>query len=347
MDTVLTVIFYAIIMALVFGVLIFVHEFGHFITARRCGVTIKEFAVGMGPTLFSWKSKKYDTKYALRLLPIGGFVSMEGEDEESEDENAFCKKSVPKRMLVVVAGALMNFLLGFLLMLAVVLFQGPIYTTTVSGFGADAVSDVQLQVGDEILEVDGTSVHSYNEVVYEIANKGYQPIDILVERNGEEKILENVSFKTTESDGATFGVVDFRTFEESRSFGSVMKQTFFRSVSTVKMVYDSLIGLVTGRFGIEAVSGPVGVAQVVGDAAQTSYISLIYIISVLSINLGVVNLLPFPALDGGRFLFLGIEGVIKRPINRKVESFVNFIGIIILFGFMIFISFKDVFKLIL
>ena len=125
-----------------------------------------------------------------------------------------------------------------------------------------------------------------------------------------------------------------------------MEQTFFRSVSTVKMVYDSLVGLVTGRFGVEAVSGPVGVAQVVGDAAQMGVLSFIYIVSVLSINLGVINLLPFPALDGGRFLLLAIEGIRRKPLNRNVEGYINFIGIVILFAFMIFISFKDVIKLI-
>ena len=125
-----------------------------------------------------------------------------------------------------------------------------------------------------------------------------------------------------------------------------MEQTFFRSVSTVKMVYDSLVGLVTGRFGVEAVSGPVGVAQVVGDAAQMGVLSFIYIVSVLSINLGVITLLPFPALDGGRFLLLAIEGIRRKPLNRNVEGYINFIGIVILFAFMIFISFKDVIKLI-
>lgn len=347
MGTVLTVVFYGIIMILVFGVLIFIHEFGHFFTARRCGVAIKEFAVGMGPTLFSWKSKKYDTRYALRAFPIGGFVSMVGEDEESDDENAFCKKSVPKRMIIVIAGAVMNLLLGFLLMLAVVLFQGQIGSTTVAGFSDEAISNIQLQVGDEILEVDGTAVHSGNELVYEISNKGYKPIDLLVERDGVEKTLEDVKFNTTTSEGIEFGVVDFMVYEQEKTVFSVIKQTFFRSVSTVKMVYDSLIGLVTGRFGVEAVSGPIGVAQVVGDAAKNNYLSFIYIVSVLSINLGVVNLLPFPALDGGRFVFLAIEGVRRKPLNRNVEAYINFIGIIILFAFMIFISFKDVIKLIL
>jgi regulator of sigma E protease len=271
---------------------------------------------------------------------------MVGEDEESDEENAFCKKKVWKRMTIVVAGAVMNLLLGFLLMLAVVLFQGPIGSTTVAGFNNDAVSNAQLQVNDEILEVGGTKVHSSNELAYEISNKGYQPVDILVERNGEEKLLKGVNFKTDVSDGAKFGVIDFKVYQEERTFLSIMEQTFFRSVSTVKMVYDSLTGLVTGRFGVEAVSGPVGVAQVVGDAAQMGILSFIYIVSVLSINLGVINLLPFPALDGGRFLLLAIEGIRRKPLNRNVEGYINFIGIVILFAFMIFISFKDVIKLI-
>ena len=309
MGTVLTVIFYALIMVLVFGVLIFIHEFGHFFTARRCGVAVKEFAIGMGPKIFSWKSKKYDTQYALRAFPIGGFVSMVGEDEASEDENAFCNKSVWKRMLIIIAGAAMNLLLGFVLMMTVVLLQGPIGSTTVAEFNENATSSSQLQVGDEIISVDGTKVHSGNEVMYEIMNKGYEPIDISVKRNGEKITLNNVVFTTFEEEGVLFGEMDFKVFQEERSFQNIIKQTFFRSVSSVKMVYDSLIGLISGRFGMDAVSGPIGVAEVVGSAAQTGVVSFIYIVSILTINLGVMNLIPFPALDGGRFVLLAIEGI--------------------------------------
>ena len=320
-------------MIVVFGVMIFIHEFGHFFTARRCGVAIKEFAIGMGPKLFSWKSKKYDTKYAIRLFPIGGFVSMVGEDEESDDKSAFCNKSVWKRMLIVVAGAVMNLLLGFLLMMVVVIMQGSIGSTTVAEFDANAVSNAQIQVGDKIISVDGTRVHSGNEVMYEIMNKGYEPIDIVVKRNGEKIKLSNVTFNTIEEEGIRFGEMDFKVLAESRSFFNLMKQKVFRSASSVKMVYDSLIGLVSGRFGMNAVSGPVGVAEVVGNAAKTDYLSFIYIVSILTTNLGVINLIPFPALDGGRFLML-------------VEAYINFVGIMILFAFMIFISFKDIIKLI-
>ena len=140
--------------------------------------------------------------------------------------------------------------------------------------------------------------------------------------------------------------MDFKVLQEQRSFGNLMKQSFTRSVSTVKMVIDSLVGLINGRFGMDAVSGPIGVAEVVGEAAKTDGFTFIYIVTILTINLGVFNLIPFPALDGGRFLFLIIEGIRKKPINKNVEAYINFAGIIILFAFMIFVSFKDVMKLI-
>lgn len=346
MGNFLTIAFYLLVMVFVFGILIFIHELGHFLTARACGVSIKEFAVGMGPTLFSWKSKKYGTKYGLRALPIGGFVSMVGEDEASDDEGAFCNKKIWQRMLITIAGPMMNLVLGFILMTSLVLIQGPIGSTTVAEFDQNAVSNAQIEVGDVILEVDGTKVYSGNEVLYEITNKGFEPIDILVERDGEEILLKDVPFATSVEEGVTFGTMDFKVLAEERSFGNLMKQSFTRSVSTVKMVVDSLIGLINGRFGLDAVSGPIGVAEVVGEAAKTDGITFLYIVTILTINLGVFNLIPFPALDGGRFLFLIIEGIRRKPINKNVEAYINFAGIILLFAFMIFVSFKDVMKLI-
>ena len=339
------IFFYILIMILVFGILIFIHEFGHFITARLCGVTVKEFAVGMGPTIFSWNSKKHGTKYGLRLLPIGGFVSMVGEDEESDDSSAFCNKPVWKRMVIVIAGATMNLLLGFLLMTVIVFSQGNLASTTIAEFAEGATSNAQLQVGDEVIRVDGTRVHTGNELVYEIMNQGYEPIDLEVIRDGQKLVLTDVTFPSMEDSGATFGNYDFFVLAEETNLPNLLKHSFYRSVSTVKMVYDSLIGLLTGRFGMEAVSGPVGVTKVVGDAAKTGVVNLLYIVSVLSINLGVFNLIPFPALDGGRFLFLIIEGIRRKPINRNVESYINFAGIVILFAFMILVTVKDIFKL--
>lgn len=333
-------------MVLFFGVLIFVHEFGHFITARMCKIGVKEFAVGMGPRLIKWRSKKYDTQYALRLLPIGGFVSMVGEDEESDAENAFCNKRIPQRMLVVIAGALMNLLLGFLLMTILVFSQGPLASNRIAKFEDNALSAEKLCVGDEIVKIGNTGIHTGDELVYEIMNQGYEPVDITVKRNGEKIKIEDVSFGTFTESGAVFGDYDFQVYQEQRNFGTIMKFSFYKSVSTVKMVYDSIIGLFSGRYGIEAVSGPVGAVEIVGTAAKLGVHSLLYMVAVFSINLGVFNMIPFPALDGGRFLFLVIEGIRRKPVNRNVEAYINFVGIMILFAFMIFITCKDVLKLI-
>lgn len=342
---------YFLIILLVFGVLIFIHELGHFLTARACGVTVKEFAIGMGPKIFSWNSKKYGTKYALRLLPIGGFVSMENEDGLDEavppdDEGAFCNKSVPKRMLITVAGAAMNLFLGFIIMMVIVFATKNLYSTTIAKFADDAVSSERLMVDDEILKVGNTRVHTWNELVYEIMNKGYEPVDITLRRNGEKIVVEDVEFFTFDESGATFGNIDFIPYAEEVSFGSLVKHSWYRSLSTVKMVLDSVKGLLTGRFGMDAVSGPVGVVGVVQEASKQGFMNFLYIVAVLTINLGVFNLIPFPALDGGRFVFLAAEGIMGRPIDRRIESYVNFVGIIILFAFMIVVCFKDIMKLI-
>ena len=355
---------YLMLVILVFGVLVFIHEFGHFITARLCGVAVKEFAVGMGPKIVSWTSKKYGTRYALRLLPFGGFVSMEGEDEESDSQNAFCNKSIWKRILIILAGPLMNLILGFTLMTLLVFLQGTPVSTVIAEFQEGAISNEQLQVGDEVLSVDGTRVHTGDEMVYEIMNQGYEPIDLVVRRNGQRITLTDVVFPTEvdEASGVVFGMYDFIPYADQTNLPNLCKHAFWRSVSTVKMVYDSLFGLISGRYGMDAISGPVGVAEVVGNAAQVGFNSFLYIVIVLSTNLGVFNLIPFPALDGGRCLFLALEGgygvLFRRRIRRDpeandrfmrrlrvVESYINFVGLILLFGLMIYVTVKDVLNL--
>ena len=342
----ITSLLYILIAIFFFGMLIFMHEGGHFLSARLCGVDVKEFAIGMGPKLISKTSKKTKTRYALRLLPIGGFVSMDGEDEESENPNAFCNKSIPKRMLIVIAGAVINILFGFLIMFVLVFSQKTLVSNVIGEFDANAMSNSKLMVNDIVLEVDGTRVHTGNEVVYEIMNKGDEPVEMLVIRNGEKITVEDVVFPNTVERGVAIGKCDFKLYRDEASFGNYIKHAFWRSMSTVKMVYDSLFNLISGKYGIEAVSGPVGVTEVVGEAAKSSLPTLLYVMSVISINLGIFNLLPFPALDGGRFVFLGIEALRGKPINKKIEEYVNFVGIMILFGFMLLVTFKDVFNII-
>lgn len=333
---------------LCFSVLILVHEGGHFFFARRFGVPVKEFSVGMGPKLVSFHSKKYETVYAIRALPIGGFVSMVGEDEDSADANAFCRKPVWQRMCITVAGAVTNIVIGFLAMFILLLSSNQtLLSTKVAEFREGATS-VQsgLQVDDTILAVNGDRVHTGYELVYAITHDGYEPVDLLIERDGVEILLEDVVFPTTVEDGLVFGEYDFLPYGyRDKPLGRLLTHTFWRSTMAVEMVWDSIVDLFSGRYGMEQVSGPIGATQQIGEAAKAGSFSLIYMISIISINLGIMNLLPFPALDGGRLLFQCIELIRRKPMKMEVEAYINFAGLVVLLGFMLYISFKDVMNL--
>lgn len=310
--------------------------------------TIKEFAIGMGPKLWSRRSRKSGIIYSVRALPIGGFVSMAGEDEESEDENALNKKPVWQRMVITAAGAVMNLLIGFILMLIVVLCTQNIGGTTVLRFTEDNALSEQsgLQIGDEVIKVDGARVHIASELAYEIMRNGTEPIDLTVRRNGETLVLTDVRFPTIVSDGIEFGMTDFYVLAEVKTVGTVLEQTFFRSISTVKMIWQSLIDLITGRYGLEQMSGPVGVTSAVSEAAKSGFTDYLYLVVVITMNLGIFNLLPLPALDGGRLLFQIVELVRRKPINPELEGYVHFVGIVLLMILMVIITFEDVIKLI-
>lgn len=339
---------YILLAVLVFGILIFIHELGHYICARLCGVGINEFAIGMGPRLFGWTSKKTGIQYAVRLLPIGGYVSMVGEDEESDRNDAFGNRPVWKRILIVIAGPVMNLLLGFLAMLVLVTSSGALYGTEIvyPDNGKVQISDAAgLDNGDVILKIGGIGVHTRNELVYEILRQGTEAIDVTVRRGGEKLVVEDVIFPTIEESGVVFGGVDFYGNEESVTFGNVIKHTFFRSISTVKMIVDSFVDLVTGRYGMESMSGPVGITQTIGESAANGFSSFLYIFVVITINLGVFNLFPVPALDGGRLLFLVIEAIIRKPINKNIEGIIHFVGLVLMLGLIAVVTFNDIVKL--
>ena len=327
--------------------LILVHELGHYTAARIFKVPIKEFALGMGPKLFSFKSKKYpDTVYSLRAFPIGGYVSMVGEDATSDDPNGFSNKPVWQRMIITAAGALMNIVTGFVLMLIVVLLTAKLGGTTIAGFAEEAKTpDFGLCVGDEIVRVDGVPVYVAGDLSYEIMRSGAEPVDITVKRNGEKIELENVEFYTYTEQGIKFGVPDFSVAQENKNLPNVIKHTFARSTSAVKMIWDSLIDLVGGKYSVEHVSGPVGVTSAVGEAAKSGASQVLFLAVVIAMNLGVFNLLPFPALDGGRLLFQLIELVRGKPVKPEVEGYIHFGGIVLLMTFMLVITFKDIINL--
>lgn len=343
---------YIILAIFVFGILIFIHELGHFLVARLCKVDIKEFAIGMGPKLFGFKSKKYETQYTetqytVRLLPLGGYVSMVGEDEESDSENAFNKKTVWQRLSIVIAGPLMNLLLGFIVMTVMVSSYGNLYSTTVNYREGDTVisEDFGLQEGDKITRVGNVRVHTWSEVTYEIMRQGIEPIDITVVRNGEKKVVEDVVFPTMEVEGVLLGSVDFIPTAEEKTVSSVIKHSVYRSLSTVKMVIDSFIDLLSGRYGLNAVSGPVGITQTIGDYAAMGLYYFLSIFVIITINLGVFNLFPIPALDGGRLIFLLLEAIIGRPLNPKIEGYIHFAGLVLMLLLVLVVTFNDILRL--
>lgn len=336
-----------------FGFLIFIHEGGHFLFARLFGVTVNEFAIGMGPKILSRKSKKSGITYSLRLLPFGGFVAMAGEDDESEDENAFYKKAVWKRIIITAAGAAVNILMGVIVMTALVFAADNIGSTTVGEFityeNANISSEEQgLMLDDRITHINKTRVFTANDLHYELTRQGIRPVDITVVRDGKKVTIEDVTFPQTEESGAVFGLRDFKVYAEQKTFGNCLKHAGVRSFSTIKMVYDSLYDLITGRYSVESVSGPIGVTEVLSntlseaESKKQAVTDFIYLVGFLSINLGVMNLLPFPALDGGRIVFQLFELIFRKPVPVKVEGFVNFLGFAVLMLLIVIVTCKDV-----
>ena len=339
------IVLYIFIAILVFGFLILVHELGHFLFAKLFKVTINEFSIGMGPKLFSKKGKD-GVDYSLRMLPIGGFVAMVGEDEESDDPNAFNKKPAWQRFIIVAAGAITNLLVGIIIMTILTIFTPRFGGTTVAEFLPNSLSNQSgLMKGDEIIEIDGYNVHTASDLSYEIMRNGYKPVQVTVIRNGNEITLDGVKFPQMSAEGIAFGAMDFKIYEDPKSFGVVCKNAFYSCTSTVKMIWDSLFDLITGRYGIEAVSGPIGVTGAITDAAQTSAYSLFYLVVVISMNLGIFNLLPIPALDGGTLLFTLIEMIFKKKLPQKVEAAIKFTGFALLMLLVLVVSVIDIFGL--
>lgn len=338
---------YILLAILAFGFLIFIHELGHFITAKMCGVRVNEFALGMGPALFRFT--KGETVYALRILPIGGFCAMEGEDRESSDPKAFGSKNVWKRILIVVAGSVMNLLAGVLLL---AIFLAPTerwVTPTVAEVVPEIMGESGILPGDTFVSIDGYRIYLANDIVTALQIGTDAPYyDVKVKRGNETVLLEKVKFElhAYERDGKTvenYGVL-FAT-EESTFFGKA-KLIFQNAYNLVRMVKLGLVQLLTGQAGMKDMAGPIGIGKIMVETAQVSLLSLLFLVAFISINLGIMNLLPIPALDGGRLLFLLLELIRGKPISAKYEGYVHAAGMILLMGFMLFVAFQDVWKLI-
>ena len=335
MSTVVQGILLAVIGVLLFGLIIFIHEFGHFFTAKLSHVCVNEFSIGMGPRLFSFT--RGETQYSLRLLPIGGYCAMEGEDEKSDDPRAFGNRPVWQRMIVVAAGGIMNILFAVLLMMVIC-----------------------GQVGDVITSIDGYTVRTGQDLSFALSmaaldsTDGTAALDLTVKRGEETVTFNDMTINTTSADGKQYrAVLDFYVLGEERTPWTLIKNAFADMYSTVRMIFNSLIGIVTGRFGFSGLAGPVGTAQAVTQAASAglkqsfsaAVNNIVYIMLVISVNLGIVNLLPLPALDGGRLVFLIIEAIFRRPVPAKYERWVHAGGFALLICLVLAVTFQDIMRI--
>lgn len=347
-----------IIALLVFGFLIFIHEFGHYITARIFKVTINEFSIGMGPALVTYESKKTKIKYKIAMFPIGGYVAMAGESEESDDPNSFDKKPAWQRFIITAAGAFVNILAGFLAMLLLVgiinigstkvgVFRGEEELREMGVTDTSVSSEGKLMLEDVITHVNGKRVLLADELSYEIMRQGNEPVTLTVMRNGEEIVLNDVVFPKIEDAGQVFGAMDFRVYRLEKSFGNFFSIAVRKSVLIMRMCWESIIDLLTGRYTLAAVSGPVGISGAIGNAARDGFASLLNITILISMNLGFMNLLPIPALDGGRLLTLLIEMITRKKLPTKVEGIINAVGLILLLALSFVIMIKDIVGLII
>jgi regulator of sigma E protease len=332
--------------------MIFIHEFGHFFTAKMCGVRINEFAIGMGPTLFH--TQKGDTKYSLRLLPIGGFCAMEGEDENSDDTHAFNKKPVWQKMLIVVMGAVMNIVLGLVLMMILLGQQSAFNSTTIAAFTKNsAFQAAGMRIGDKFVSVDHYHISGDKDLSFALATANPSSVDIAVKRDNKTLTFNDVKLHSQTVSGKKYVSLDFYVAPIHKNFGTLIAKSCQDTVSVVRLVWYSLISMLSGKYSLNDMAGPVGAADVIGQAVtaglKQNFLAglnnVIYIMTMFTVNLGVFNLIPFPALDGGKFFLFIIEAIRRKPINEKYVGIVDTVGFVLLMGFMLIVTYSDILRI--
>ena len=334
---------YPILIAILFfELIILVHEGGHFFAAKMMKIKVNEFSIGMGPKLFQFQ--KGDTKFTLRLILFGGYCAMEGEDSESDDKNSFDNKKVIQRVFVVVAGAVMNLILGVLIILGMVCSQELVGTPVVADFDKDAVSNAYLEQNDRILAIDGMRVYTTTDITTGFSRSADGEVEFLIKRDGKTKTV-NAKFNTQKIDGKNYIDMDFYLYGVEKTVPNVLRETGRQFMSFCRMIFLSLHDLITGKYGLSDMSGPVGAVSVVSGAVKMSLTSTFRIMALLTINIGLFNLFPFPALDGWKLFILLYEGIFKKKLPQKFEWMINAIGLVVLLGLMCLVTFSDITKL--
>lgn len=346
---------YIIVAIIVFGINIMIHELGHFTVAKLCGIKVNEFAIGMGPKIVSWG--KNETKYSLRALPIGGYVAMEGEDDNSSDPRAFRHRKVWQRLLVVLAGAFMNLVLGFVILVIITATSDAIVSTTVAQFyEEDATSHLTgLEVGDKIVSVNGMKVYTDTDISYQFQIDEDMSFEMTVIRDGEKVTLPDVRFDSVvNEDGSRSLVIDFIVVGEKVTPLSTLSYSARKFVSVARTIWLSLADLLRGRYSVNELSGPVGIISLIGDVVGTTQQGIAFgemlanlgsLMVFITINVGIFNLLPIPALDGARAVFLIIEGIRRKPVKPEHEGMVHLIGMAALLLLIVVVTVSDVIKL--
>lgn len=356
---------YIIIAIFMFGILIALHEFGHFAAAKLCGVKVNEFAIGMGPKLFHKKGK--ETEYTIRALPIGGFCAMEGEEEgESPDPRAFPNRPWWQRLIILLAGVFMNFLTGLVIIFCLFSSAEGFYTTEITGFseGADTAVQQFLQVGDRITQIDGHAVYLQSDVSFFLSRVSEDTVRIVVQRGADVIQNEVPLTESVQEDGTTRKMLGiYLAGVERATFWTKMRNAWFQSIDYVRVVWISLGDLISGQVGLRDMSGVVGIVDMVGDlgeegaaaaeAAGSSPLlgaleNILWFGAFIAINLAVMNLLPIPALDGGQIFFMAVNGILLairgRKLDQKYQGWVTAAGFACLMILMLAVTISDILK---
>lgn len=337
---------------LILGVIILIHEFGHFIFAKRAGIYVYEFSIGMGPRIFKWKRKNDETEYSIRLIPIGGFVQMAGEEIEDDTsvpkEKKFSVKTFGQKFMTVIAGIMNNFLLAIFLFFIFALFNGaPQNKAIVGEISKDYPAYTSgLQTGDRILKVNGKNAKTYDILALELQVNNGEEIEVEVERNGKTETIE-LEPKKVEENGTEIYRYGFTINDEiEKGFFASLKYAFTKTFSLLHQMILIIFYLVTGSLNLNALSGPVGIFGIVGTAADSGLWSIVSLTALLSVNVGFINLLPLPAFDGGRLLFIIIEKIKGKPVDPRLENTIHSIGFFLLMALMLLITYNDIIRLI-
>lgn len=344
----MTIIYFILIL----GIIVFVHELGHFLFAKKAGIYIYEFSIGMGPRIFKWKRRNDETEYSIRLFPIGGYVQMAGEsveiDENIPKEMRMQSKTWFERFMTVIAGIMFNFILAIVLLFVVGLVTGAPKNKPYVSYVDPSGSAYQagLEEGSVITKIDNIKVNTYDRLLLEYQVRLGQDMTFEVKtKTGETKVITITPQETNENEEIIykygFGLSD----ESDKGFFNAIKYAFTKTCSLIEQMFFTVLYLITGKLNLNSLSGPVGIFTVVGDAAKSGFINLVYLLGFISINVGFINLLPLPAFDGGHILFLIIEKIKGSPVNPKIENIIHTIGFVLLMLLMVVITYNDIIRL--